>query len=127
MIDVDDEAVARQLSRRGSQAARRPRRRDAADQASKLAAEEKRKAEEKKRADAIKRKNAAERAAKEKEVAADIEELASTPTGLAAIVTEYTRDSKKWAVGLELKNACANFDLAVKFFGRVSSPTPCRH
>ena len=29
-------------------------------------------------------------------------------------MTEYT-DSKEWAVGLELKNACANFDLAVKF------------
>ena len=66
VIDVDDEAVARQWSRRSmrGQAPQEGRERDARI-ARKLAAEEKRKAEEKKRADAIKRKNAAERAAKE--------------------------------------------------------------
>ena len=43
-------------------------------------------------------------------------------------MTEYTRDSKKWAVGLELKNACANFDLAVKFFEKhaaMLARAPC--
>ena len=130
VIDVDDEAVARQLELEEQRAAKRRKKAEERDAriARKLAAEEKRKAEEKKRADAIKRKNAAERAAKEKRKSVDTEELASTPTGLAAIVTEYTRDSKKWAVGLELKNACANFDLAVKFFEKhaaMLARAPC--
>ena len=130
VIDVDDEAVARQLEQEEQRAAKRRKKAEERDAriARKLAAEEKRKAEEKKRADAIKRKNAAERAAKEKRKSVDTEELASTPTGLAAIVTEYTRDSKKWAVGLELKNACANFDLAVKFFEKhaaMLARAPC--
>ena len=129
-IDIEDEAVARQLEEEERRAAKRRKKAEERDAriARKLAAEEKRKAEEKKRADAIKRKNAAERAAKEKRKSVDTEELASTPTGLAAIVTEYTRDSKKWAVGLELKNACANFDLAVKFFEKhaaMLARAPC--
>ena len=123
VIDIEDEAVARQLEEEEQRAAKR--RKKAED---KRRAEEKRKAEEKRRADAVKRKNAAERAAKEKRKSVDTDELASTPTGLAAIVTEYTRDSKKWAIGLELKNACANFDLAVKFFEKhaaMLARAPC--
>ena len=130
VIDIEDEAVARQLELEEQRAAKRRKKAEERDAriARKLAAEEKRKAEEKKRADAVKRKNAAERAAKEKRKSVDTDELASTPTGLAAIVTEYTRDSKKWAVGLELKNACANFDLAVKFFEKhaaMLARAPC--
>ena len=130
VIDIEDEAVARQLELEEQRAAKRRKKAEERDArvARKLAAEEKRKAEEKKRADAIKRKNAAERAAKEQRKSVDTDELASTPTGLAAIVTEYTRDSKKWAIGLELKNACANFDLAVKFFEKhaaMLARAPC--
>ncbi len=130
VIDIEDEAVARQLELEEQRAAKRRKKAEERDArvARKLAAEEKRKAEEKKRADAVKRKNAAERAAKEKRKSVDTDELASTPTGLAAIVTEYTRDSKKWAIGLELKNACANFDLAVKFFEKhaaMLARAPC--
>ena len=122
----------RRAAARGGRAARRRRRRPRSATlwiaARKLAAEEKRKAEEKKRADAIKRKNAAERAAKEKRKPSTSRSFASTPTWATAIVTEYTRDSKKWAVGLELKNACANFDLAVKFFEKhaaMLARAPC--
>ena len=130
VIDIEDEAVARQLEQEEQRAAKRRKKAEERDAriARKLAAEEKRKADEKKRADAVKRKNAAERAAKEQRKSVDTDELASTPTGLAAIVTEYTRDSKKWAVGLELKNACANFDLAVKFFEKhaaMLARAPC--
>ena len=129
VIDIEDEAVARQLEQEEQRAAKRRKKAEERDArlARKVAADEKRKAEEKRRADAIKRKNAAERAAKERK-SVDTDELASTPTGLAAIVTEYTRDSKKWAIGLELKNACANFDLAVKFFEKhaaMLARAPC--
>ena len=115
VIDVDDEAVARQLEKDEQRAVKCRKQAEERDArlARQLASEDKRKAEERTRADAIKRKNAAERAAKaraaprapldgfETEPTAE-DALASTPTGLAAIVTEYTRDSKKWAVGLEL-------------------------
>lgn len=134
VIDVDDEAVARQLEKDEQRAVKRRKQAEEQDArvVRQLAAADKKRAEERARADAIKRKNAAERAAKaraaprapldgfETEPTAE-DALASTPTGLAAIVTEYTRDSKKWAVGLELKNACANFDLAVKFFEKHAS------
>ena len=75
VIDVDDEAVARQLEQEEQRAPIWAQKAGApARIARKLAAEEKRKAEEKKRADAIKRKNAAERAAKEKRKSVDTEE-----------------------------------------------------
>ena len=119
-----DAELARRLAAE-EETARRAAKKNAEEKEAKRKAEAQRAEAAKKRAAETKRRAAAAAPPPPPPPATDDSDLSSTPTGLAAVVTESLRDCAR--DGLEMKNACANFDLAVKFFekhARMLSAAP---